>query len=328
MKKNQTILIVGGAGYIGSHTNKLLNQKGFNTIIYDNLVYGHEEFVKWGRFIEGDLGDSLKLRELFQENNVDAVIHFAAYAYVGESVSNPEKYYLNNVVNTLNFFKIMREFNVNKIVFSSTCSTFGAPQYLPIDEDHPQTPINPYGQSKLFIEKVLKDYSKVYDLSHVVLRYFNAAGADPDAELGEWHNPETHLIPLVFDSLAGQNSAIKIFGADYDTPDGTCIRDYVHVQDLAQAHYLSLNHLLNGGQSDQFNLGTGVGHSVREVVSTIEKVTNKRANVESVGRREGDPASLIASSAKINNILGWTPFYTLDDIIESAWHWHQGLPNC
>ncbi|HEX8923620.1 MAG TPA: UDP-glucose 4-epimerase GalE, partial [Patescibacteria group bacterium] len=263
------ILIVGGAGYIGSHINKELNKNGYETVVFDNLVKGHKELVKWGRLEIGDLGDKNRIREVFQKYPIEAVFDFAAFIEVGESVKDPEKYYQNNVSNTLNLLSVMREFGVNKIIFSSTAATFGNPEYTPIDEKHPQFPINPYGQSKLMVEKIFNDFDNAYGMKFVVFRYFNASGADLEAEIGEWHEPESHLIPLIFDAAAGKREDIKIFGTDYPTLDGTCIRDYIHVQDLAQAHLLGLKHLLNGGESEFLNLGNGKGFSVREVIDSV-----------------------------------------------------------
>ena len=318
------ILIVGGAGYIGSHVNKYLNGKGYETIVFDNLSKGHREAVKWGKFFEGDLGNIDDIRRVFKENKIEAVLNFAAFIEVGESVKEPEKYYWNNVVNTLNLLKVMREAGVNKIIFSSTAATFGDPQYTPIDEKHPQNPINPYGQTKLTIEKIFKDYDKAYGLRFVVFRYFNAAGADPETEIGEWHEPESHLIPLVFQAANGKREDIKIFGTDYPTPDGTCIRDYVHVNDLAQAHWLGLERLLNGGESDFYNLGNGKGFSVREVIEAVKKVTGKDFKVTETERREGDPPVLIAGSDKAKTELKWQPEYVdLEKIVETAWKWEE-----
>ena len=319
----KNILVVGGAGYIGSHTCKMLHQKGFNPIVLDNLIYGHRDFVKWGEFILGDINDEQLLKLVFQNYKIDAVMHFAAFAYVGESVTNPEKYYLNNVSATLNLLKVMRKFNVNKFIFSSTCATFGNPDYLPLDEEHKQQPINPYGTTKLMLETIMADYAKAYDFNYVTLRYFNAAGCDIDQEVGENHNPETHLIPLVLDAALGIRESIKVFGTDYPTEDGTAVRDYIHVHDLAQAHILALQHLFNGGKSEKFNLGTGIGYSVQQVIDTVKKVTGKTFAVEYVERRPGDPAMLIGSGKKITALLGWKPQYSdLETIIQTAWQWH------
>ena len=317
------VLVVGGAGYIGCHVNKLLSRKNFKTIVFDNLVYGHKESVKWGEFVLGDLNDIEQIRLVFKKYKINAVMHFAAFAYVGESVVNPKKYYENNVANTLNLLSVMIEFNVKKIIFSSTCATYGDPVELPITESHVQNPINPYGQSKLMVEKILNDYSKAYDLRYVVLRYFNAAGADLECEIGEKHTPETHLIPLVLDAALGKRADIKVFGADYDTEDGTAVRDYIHVTDLADAHILALESLQDGAESNVFNLGNGYGFSVKEVVDMTKKVTQKDFAVNFEDRREGDPAILIGSSEKAKKLLGWKPKYNgLEVIISSAWKWH------
>ena len=317
------ILVVGGAGYIGSHVNKKLSLTGYDTLVYDNLVYGHRDFVKWGAFVYGDLGDANKLSSLFATYKFEAVLHFAAFAYVGESVADPQKYYCNNLVNTLNLLNTMRNHGVNIIIFSSTCATYGNPLALPIKESHPQNPINPYGNSKLMVEQILRDYRKAYGLNYVTLRYFNAAGADADAEIGERHDPETHLIPLVLDVAAGRKDSVNVFGTDYDTPDGTCIRDYIHVSDLANAHVLALEYLLSGGDSSEFNLGNGSGFSVREVLSKSEKVTGKPIKVLELERRPGDPAILIGCAEKARAILGWNPVYgDLESIVDSAWKWH------
>lgn len=319
-----SILVSGGAGYIGSHINKQLNKEGYDTIVFDNLVYGHKEAVKWGKFVKGDLANSDDIEAVFNKYKIDAVFHFAAYAYVGESVNEPEKYYYNNVVNTLNLLKVMKKHGCNRIIFSSTCATYGEPAKVPITEDMPQNPINPYGATKLMIERVFKDYNKAYDLNFVVLRYFNAAGADPECELGESHNPETHIIPLVLDAASGQREDIKVFGTDYDTPDGSCIRDYIHVTDLASAHLLALHYLENGKPSDFFNLGNERGTSVLEVVDSVKRVTGKDFKVTLAPRRSGDPAILVGSSEKAKKILGWKPEYSdIDAIIAHAWKWHE-----
>ncbi|MDY0193865.1 MAG: UDP-glucose 4-epimerase GalE [Aliarcobacter butzleri] len=322
------ILIIGGAGYIGSHTNKLLTQKGHKTLVYDNLIYGHKEAVKWGEFILGDLNDIEQLRLVFGKYKIEAVMHFAAFAYVGESVENPEKYYINNVSNTLNLLQVMREFSCKYFIFSSTCATYGNPEYLPIDEKHPQNPINPYGQSKFMLEKILEDYSKAYDFKYVALRYFNAAGADVDCEIGEDHNPETHLIPLIFDVAIGKREDIKVFGTDYDTNDGSAVRDYIHVTDLANAHILALEYLKNGGSSDIFNLGNGDGYSVFEVINKAKEITNKDIKVTLIDRRAGDPAKLIGDATKAKKVLGWDPkLFDLGKILETAWEWHKCKKN-
>jgi UDP-glucose 4-epimerase len=318
------ILVTGGAGYIGSHANKELNLAGYETVVLDNMSYGHQDFLKWGVFEEVDLGDTESIRNVFRKYEIEAVMHFAAFTYVGESVEDPQKYYLNNLRNTLNLFQVMNEFEVKKLVFSSTCATYGNPHKIPLTEDHPQNPINPYGQGKLMVEKVLKDYSSAYGLRYVSLRYFNAAGADPDGDVGERHDPETHLIPLILDAAAGKRDDIKIFGTDYPTPDGTCIRDYIHVTDLADAHIKALKYLEAGGQSEVFNLGNGNGFSVREVIEEAKKVTGNQIKATEIERRPGDPPILVGSSKKAREILKWQPKYDdLTKIISTAWEWHK-----
>lgn len=320
------ILIVGGAGYIGSHVNKYLSQKGYKTVVIDNLVYGHKEFVKWGKFYRGDIGNSKFLRKVFNENKIDAVMHFSAYAYVGESVTEPSKYYINNLINTINLLEVMREFNVRKFIFSSTCAVYGNPVKIPIDEKHPKNPVNPYGRTKLMVENILEDYEKAYGFKYVSLRYFNAAGADPDSEIGEWHNPETHLIPIVLDVALGKRKYLTVFGDDYPTPDGTCIRDYIHVNDLAQAHWLALRYVIEKNKSDFFNLGNGKGFSVNEIIKITEKITGRKVKYKIGKRREGDPPILVANSVKAKKILGWKPEYAdINTIIETAYNWHKKL---
>ena len=318
-----SILIVGGAGYIGSHANKCLNAHGYDTIIIDNLSYGHAENVRWGRFVQGDIGDRQFLDNFFRTEKIEAVMHFAAFAYVGESVVDPAKYYDNNVVRTLVLLDTMREHHVNHFVFSSSCATFGNAVYTPIDEKHPQSPVNPYGQTKLIVEHILQDYDRAYGLKHCIFRYFNAAGASPDAEIGEWHEPETHLIPLVLDAAAGKREAIQVFGADYPTPDGTCVRDYIHVSDLAEAHRLGMERMLRHNVSDHFNLGFSKGYSIREVIETAKRITGKPIQVRDVDRRAGDPPVLVGACGKAQEILQWVPKYSLEDSIESAWKWHE-----
>ncbi len=318
------ILVCGGAGYIGSHINKQLHKEGYETVVFDNLIYGHREAVKWGCFEQGDLKNIEDIERVFQNYQIDAVFHFAAYAYVGESVSEPEKYYYNNVANTLNLLQVMRKYGCKKIIFSSTCATYGEPERVPITEDMPQNPINPYGATKLMMERIFKDYHTAYGLEFVVLRYFNAAGADPEGEIGESHNPETHIIPLVLDVASGKRADIKVFGTDYDTPDGSCVRDYIHVYDLATAHLLALHHLEAGKESDFFNLGNALGTSVLEVVESVKKVTGKEFTVTLTDRRPGDPAKLVGSSDKAQNVLGWKPIYgDIDTIVKHAWNWHK-----
>ncbi len=316
------VLVTGGAGYIGSHVLKALDEKGFNIIVYDNLSKGHEEAVLAGKLIIGDLEDEDLLNRVFRDNKIDAVMHFAAFIEVGESVKEPLKYYQNNTANTINFLKIMGNNDVNKFIFSSTAAVYGNPETVPIPETESIKPINPYGQSKAFVEKVLEDSSKAKDFKYVSLRYFNAAGADPLGRIGESHNPETHLIPLILKTAKGERESIKIFGIDYPTPDGTCIRDYIHVDDLADIHVRALEHLLNGGESDVFNCGYGYGYSVKEVVETAKKVTEIDFKVEEAPRREGDPAILVADSTKLKTKFGWIPKYNdLEYIIQTAWNW-------
>ena len=318
------ILVTGGAGYIGSHACKALAQAGYTPVVFDSLVYGHEWAVQWGPFEQGDLSDRTRLDELFARYDFAAVLHFAAFAYVGESVSDPAKYYRNNVVGTLNLLETMVARDVNQIVFSSTCATYGEPEMLPINESHPQRPINPYGASKLMVERMLADFDHAYGVKSVALRYFNAAGADPDGEIGEDHDPETHLIPLVLDAAAGTRAEITIYGDDYDTPDGTCIRDYIHVSDLASAHLLALNALQTGSASRIFNLGNGHGYSIREVINTALQVTGRAIPVTIGPRRAGDPDRLVGDASLIREVLGWQPqFGDLKSIIATAWQWHN-----
>lgn len=315
------VLVTGGAGYIGSHTCKALKGAGYTPVTYDSLVYGHEWAVKWGPFIHADLADRDSLRRCFDEYAPEAVIHFAAFAYVGESVTDPSKYYQNNVACTLNLLDAMRERGCEKIVFSSTCAVYGTPKTLPLTEAHPCAPINPYGRSKRFIEQIMADYGKAYGLRHVLLRYFNAAGADPEQEVGEDHDPETHLIPLAMRACLDGASPLTVFGTDWDTQDGTCVRDYVHVSDLADAHLLALAHL-NKNRRGTFNLGNGSGHSVSEIISAIEKVTGNKVNWEPGPRRHGDPSRLVADSTKAIRELGWKPrFADLEQIIGHTWDW-------
>lgn len=318
------ILIVGGAGYIGSHINKELTKEGFETVVFDNLYSGKKELVKWGEFFEGDLGNIEKIREVFKKYPIEAVLHFAAFKAVGESVIDPQKYYKNNVANTLNLFEVMKENGVNKFIFSSSAATFGEPKYIPIDEKHPQNPINPYGETKLIVEHIMRDYDKAYGMRYVALRYFNACGADLEAEVGEWPGSSSNLIPLVLDAAIGRREDIKVFGDDYETPDGTCVRDYIHVTDLADAHVLALKHLLNQGESESFNLGNGKGFSVKEVVEMAKKVTGIDFKVTMADRRPGDPPVLVADATKAKQILKWQPKYAdLETIVSSAWNWHK-----
>ena len=315
------ILVFGGAGYIGSHTVKHLLNNGYQCVVADNLIYGHRTTVDpRAEFVHADLLNPVSLRELFKNRKIDAVIHFAAFTYVGESVADPQKYYINNVIGTVNLLNVMLENNVRKIVFSSTCATYGEPQYTPIDEKHPQNPINPYGRTKLMIEQIFADYEKAYGLKHIALRYFNAAGCSSDGSIGESHTPETHLIPLVLKAINGERDKIKVFGTDYDTPDGTCIRDYIHVEDLALAHRLAVEKL--DSYNGCLNLGTGLGTSVKQIIDAAEKVSGRKCPVEYAERRPGDPAKLFADNRKAREVLGWKPQYTdIEDIIRTAWNW-------
>lgn len=322
------ILVVGGAGYIGSHMCKYLAKKNYTPIVLDNLVYGHRDAVKWGPFIEGAMGNKDLLSMIFTEYKIDAVMHFAAYAYVGESVINPWKYYENNVAATISLLDTMREHNISKFIFSSTCATYGEPAQIPITEEHFQSPINPYGRSKLMVEQILDDYQNAYGLNSISLRYFNAAGADPDGEIGEDHNPETHLIPLILQTTLGQRDEISIFGDDYPTEDGTCIRDYIHVTDLAQAHLLALEALIDNSTGDKYNLGNGDGNSIKQVIDIARKVTGHKIPSRINERRPGDPAILIGSSDKIIKELDWKPRYSdIETIIDTAWKWHKNNPH-
>jgi UDP-glucose-4-epimerase GalE len=321
---SKTILVTGGAGYIGAHACKALAKAGYEPVAYDNLVYGHHEAVRWGPLIEGDLADRALLAETIARHKIAAVMHFAAYAYVGESIEKPEKYFHNNVVNSLGLMETMLEAGVKRIVFSSTCATYGLPEAMPIREDTPQRPVNPYGESKLMIERALYWHGLAHDLRHVALRYFNAAGADPEGEIGEAHDPETHLIPLILDVALGRRAQIDVFGTDYPTPDGTAIRDYIHVQDLAEAHVLALRHLEAGGESVALNLGTGEGHSVRATIETAKRVTGRPIAARDTSRRPGDPPILVADATRARNVLGWMPHMAaLERIIATAWSWHQ-----
>lgn len=321
-----TILITGGAGYIGSHVVKELLRQGYQPIVYDNLQAGHRKAVKEALLIEGNLADRGKLKETFHLYSIDAVMHFAADSLVGESVKNPLKYFNNNVKNSLQLIETLDEFGVKKFVFSSSAAVYGEPEKIPITEEHACLPTNPYGETKWIFERVLQVFYEARKLDYISLRYFNAAGADPTSELGEDHFPETHLIPIGLEAaLAG--ASIPVFGADYDTPDGTCIRDYIHVTDLAEAHILALQKLETRGSSGIYNLGNGNGYSVREVIDTIRKVTKRKITTIESPRRPGDPARLVASSEKIKKELGWVPKYPeLETIVETAWQWHRKHP--
>lgn len=327
---SMTVLVTGGAGYIGSHMVKLLAREGHQVTVFDNLCNGHRDAVGGAEFVEGDLRDRSAIARVFDGRRFDAVLHFAAFAYVGESVQDPGKYYVNNVTGTLNLLDAMRAAGVRRLVFSSTCSTYGDPVSLPMAEDHPQRPVNPYGMSKLMAERAMTDYGHAYGLRTIALRYFNAAGCDPEGELGERHDPESHLIPLVLreahrvrDGGNPADTQLQVFGDDFDTPDGTCIRDYVHVTDLCAAHLLAVDRLQGGnGGFEAFNLGTGTGYSVKEVIETCRRVTGQDIRYRIVGRRAGDPARLVASAAHARGELGWRPrFDALEPIVETAWRW-------
>lgn len=327
------ILVTGGAGYIGSHCVMALLENNNDVVIFDNLSTGHIETVqtlqKYGNveFQQGDLTNFGDINSVFKNFNIEKVVHFAAFSQVGESVVNPQKYYINNVCGTINLLRAMLENNVKKIVFSSTAATYGEPVYIPIDEKHPQSPINPYGQSKLMIEKIMDDYNKAYGLKSVRLRYFNVAGADLKSRIGEWHDPETHLIPNILKSTFNNGKTFQMFGDDYDTKDGTCVRDYINVEDLAQAHLLALKYLDEGGETNFFNLGTNDGNTVKEVFAACEKVTQKDIPVEMKPRRAGDPASLVADNNKAKENLNWNPKHTLEESIQSAYTWEEKLQN-
>lgn len=329
------ILVTGGAGYIGSHNVIALLDAGYDVVIFDNLELGHIETVETLKsiqangkvvdFIQGDLKNFEDIKDVFSKHEIKAVIHFAAYSQVAESMKNPQKYYENNVEGTLNLLNAMVENSVKRIVFSSTAATYGEPVYTPIDENHPQNPINPYGETKLKIEKIMDEFDEKYGLKSVRLRYFNVAGADSLNRVGEWHDPETHLIPNILKSTFGGGKTFQMFGTDYKTIDGTCVRDYINVEDLANAHVKALNYLENGGKTNFFNLGTNNGNSVKEVFSVCEKVTGKNIPVDIQPRREGDPAILVADNTKAKNILGWIPQKTLEDSILSAYNWEKKL---
>lgn len=321
------VLVIGGAGYIGSHAARVLAKSGHNVWVYDNLSQGHRAAVAEGRLIEGNVTDRAKLTDVLRYRHIEAVMHFAAFALVGESVQDPAKYYHNNVVGALTLLDAMREAGVWRVVFSSTTATYGVPERVPIVEDTPQRPINPYGFTKLVIEEALADYARAYGLGYAALRYFNAAGAAADGSLGEDHNPETHLIPLVLEVALGQRDFITIFGSDYPTPDGTCVRDYIHVDDLALAHVKALE-LLQRGQGLELNLGTGRGYSVREVVDACRRATGHPIPERSGDRRPGDPPALVADATLARQTLGWAPAYQdIDSIVATAWRWHRAHPH-
>lgn len=323
---NKSVVVTGGAGYVGSHACKALAQAGMTPIVYDNLVRGNRWAVKWGPFEEGDIQDGDRLKGVFQKYKPVAIMHFAAYAYVGESIHEPAMYYNNNLTGSLSLVNAALASGIDKIIFSSTCATYGLPHHQFINEAHPQEPINPYGASKLMVERVLRDYGEAYGLSYAILRYFNAAGADPDGEIGESHDPETHLIPLALQAAMGESGALKIFGSDYDTPDGTCVRDYIHVHDLASAHVKALERLLSAKKNIIVNLGVGHGSSVLDIVKAIENVTGLCMQTEVVERRVGDPSVLIASADLAQRILGWKPKYTdIRETIQTAYEWERKI---
>ena len=320
------ILVVGGAGYIGSHMVDLLRKHNYSVVVLDNLSTGHREAVLDAEFIEGDLADKNSLKQLFDQHKFIAVMHFAAFMQVGESVANPAKYYHNNICNTLNLLDVMLNSDVKHFVFSSTAAVYGNPEYTPIDIAHPKNPINPYGKTKWMMEQILDDYDIAYGLKSICLRYFNAAGSDPKCRMGENHDPETHLIPLILQAASGRKSEVKVFGNDYDTKDGTCVRDYIHVVDLCDAHLLALENLLKNSVSKKYNLGNGNGFSVRKVVDTAKRVTGKSFSVIDAPKRAGDPAVLVADAALAKQELDWQPKYAdLDTIIEHAWRWERHM---
>jgi len=321
---SKSVLVTGGAGYVGSHAAKALAGAGYTPVVFDSFVYGHRDAVRWGPLVEGDLSDGALLSETLRRHDIAAVMHFAAFAYVGESMQKPEIYFRNNVVNSLVLLEAMRTTGVKRLVFSSTCATYGIPDRVPIAEDTPQRPVNPYGETKLMMERMLHWEGVAHGLCHVALRYFNAAGADPDGEIGEHHDPETHLIPLILDAALGRRPQIDIFGTDYPTADGSAVRDYIHVTDLAAAHVLALRYLEAGGAPVALNLATGQGHSVREVIAAAERVTGRRIPRRESARRPGDPAALVADPGRARAVLGWTPRHSdLDTLIATAWAWHR-----
>jgi len=319
-----TILVTGGAGYIGSHVCKALSRAGYTPVTFDNLSRGHRRAVKWGPFVQGDILDAAALDAAFLEHSPVAIMHFAALAYVGESVTQPDLYYRNNVVGSLNLLDAAVRHKCSSMVFSSTCAVYGQPDAAFIREDMAEQPINPYGRTKLMIEQAMRDYGAASGLRHVALRYFNAAGADVEGEIGEEHDPETHAIPLVINAARDGSPTFKVFGSDYPTPDGTAVRDYIHVEDLAEAHILALKYLLDGGGSVHINLGTGTGNSVLEIIRAVEKVSGQKVPFALADRRAGDPAQLVAESGRATELLGWRPRFTkIEEIIATAWRWHS-----
>jgi len=319
---SSTILVTGGAGYVGSHACLALSQAGFTPVVYDNLSNGHAAFVQWGGLEIGDIRDGARLDAVIARHRPVAVLHFAALIEVGESVKAPGRFYDNNVIGALTLIEAARRGGIETMVFSSTCATYGDPVYLPMDEAHPQAPLTPYGRSKLMVEQALADYSTYAGFRSVCLRYFNAAGADENGRIGERHQPETHAIPLALQTALGQRQGFKLFGDDYDTRDGTAVRDYVHVMDLADAHVRALRYLLEGGATTVFNLGAGTGTTVRELIDTIRRTTNRPFPVETAPRRLGDAPCLVADNNRAREVLGWRPTRTLDDIVRTAWRWH------
>jgi UDP-glucose 4-epimerase len=320
------VLVTGGAGYIGAHCCKELSARGYHPIVFDNLCKGHREHVQWGQFFQGDTGSAEQLDECFSRFKIKAVMHFAGYIEVGESVADPQKYYVNNVASTLNLLQVLVRHGIRHFVFSSSAAVYGSPQKVPIEEDHPTCPVNPYGWTKLMVETILADFELAYGLRSVALRYFNAAGSDAAAEIGEWHDPESHLIPRILKAAADSGGPVQVYGTDYPTADGSCIRDYIHVTDLARAHVLAVEHLLAGKPGGAFNLGQGRGYSVLEVLRKAAAVTGREFPIETAPRRPGDAAVLIASNRKAQEVLGWMPEHSsLENIIASAWRWHQRL---
>ena len=317
------ILVVGGAGYIGSHTCLDLANKGFTPVVYDNLSNGHAEFVKWGPLEQGDIRDRERLGAVIETYRPAAIVHFAALIEVGESVKDPAAFFDNNIAGTLALLRVAQDTGIDKLVFSSTCATYGLPEAVPMNEAHPQIPINPYGRSKLIVEQMLDDLDRYKGFRSVVLRYFNAAGADPEGRIGEWHSPETHAVPLAIEAALGRRSGFNVFGTDYETRDGTCVRDFVHVMDLADAHSRAVRYLLDGGESVALNLGTGNGTTVKELLAAVENVAGRNFTIGHEDRRDGDSPALVADNAKARAVLGWAPRHDLASIVETAWNWHS-----